>query len=216
MAEIPLYSKCIAEFVGTFLLIFTVGCNVLLGVPAWGVTSIACVLMVSIYALGGVSGANFNPAVSFALALSGKIPWTMFIIYSAVQLVAGLMAGFSYRALAGDVFNLHPTPGYGWAAASAAEILYTFMLCFVVLNVAASDKAGSCPNQYYGLAIGFVIIAGGYGAGAISGGCFNPAVAFGIDFASYDKGIGWCMIYMPVELVGAAIASALHRAVLPG
>ena len=63
------------------------------------------------------------------------------------------------------------------------------MLCFVVLNVAATAK--NKPNEYYGLAIGFVIIAGGYAGGGISGGAFNPAVAFGIDTASVGLGFGW-------------------------
>merc|ERR1719456_707025 len=71
------------------------------------------------------------------------------------------------------------------------ELLYTFMLCFVVLNVAtAEDNAG---NQYYGLAIGFVIIAGGYAAGNISGGAFNPAVALGVAAASAGLGFGFSL-----------------------
>lgn len=73
MGEAPAYSKYVAEFVGTYLLVFTVGCNVLKGDGVWAATSIACVLMVSIYALGGVSGANFNPAVSLTLAASGYL-----------------------------------------------------------------------------------------------------------------------------------------------
>merc|ERR1719262_1258164 len=174
-------SKLCAEFIGTFLLVFTVGCNVLLAPPAWGVTSIACVLMVSIYALGGVSGANFNPAVSFTLACSNVLPWVTAGIYMVVQLIAGIFAGLSYLALYGDSFNLAPAGNYGAMQAGMAELLYTFMLCFVVLNVACSVKSGNCPNQFYGLAIGFVIVAGAYGAGNISGGCFNPAVAMGID-----------------------------------
>lgn len=213
--EIPLYSKCIAEFVGTFLLIFTVGCNVLMAPPEWGATSIACVLMVSIYALGGVSGANFNPAVSLALGLSRKLDWLTVAIYMVVQLLAGILAGFSYYLLCGKAFNLEPKAGAGWLQAGAAETLYTFMLCFVVLNVACSPVSGNCPNQFYGLAIGFVIIAGGYGAGSISMGCFNPAVAFGIDVSSAHLGFGWCFVYAGFELFGAALASGMHRFVRP-
>lgn len=63
-------AKCAAEFVGTFILMFSVGCNVLSGNKVWGSTSCACALMVSIYGLGGISGANFNPAVSLSLGLS--------------------------------------------------------------------------------------------------------------------------------------------------
>merc|ERR1719252_421970 len=180
-------AKYVAEFVGTFLLVFTVGCNVLSGSPVWAATSIACVLMVSIYALGGVSGANFNPAVSVTLGLSGKLDWKDVGIYSVVQIVAGICAGLSYGALFFKVFNLAPGAGFGWWEALLAEVLYTFMLCFVVLNVATASK--NAGNQFFGLAIGFVIVAGGYAAGNISGGAFNPAVALGIDISS--KGLGY-------------------------
>jgi len=211
----PSADKLIAEFVGTFLLVFTVGCNVLSGSPAWIGTSIGCVLMVSIYALGGVSGANFNPAVSVALGLAGKMDggWTQVGVYCAVQIIAGIVAALSYGALFFKVFNLAPSPGFGWWEAMLAEVLYTFMLCFVVLNVATAKK--NTPNQFYGLAIGFVIIAGAYGAGAVSGGCFNPAVALGIDVSSAGLGFGWGFAYAGYELLGAALAYGAFRVVRP-
>eukprot|EP00747_Dinoflagellata_sp_TGD_P126024 gnl/TRDRNA2_/TRDRNA2_174230_c4_seq7.p1 gnl/TRDRNA2_/TRDRNA2_174230_c4~~gnl/TRDRNA2_/TRDRNA2_174230_c4_seq7.p1 ORF type:complete len:456 (-),score=111.16 gnl/TRDRNA2_/TRDRNA2_174230_c4_seq7:107-1474(-) len=206
--------KYVAEFVGTFLLVFTVGCNVLAGSPVWAATSIACVLMVSIYALGGVSGANFNPAVSLTLGLSNKLDWMNVGIYCVTQLVAGIVAGFCYFGLMGDAFNLAPTKGFAWWQAGLAEVLYTFMLCFVVLNVACSKKHAG-KNQFYGLAIGFVIVAGGYGAGHISGGCFNPAVAFGIDVSSAHLGFGWALAYTGFEVLGAALAAFLFRVCRP-
>eukprot|EP00747_Dinoflagellata_sp_TGD_P060713 gnl/TRDRNA2_/TRDRNA2_152157_c3_seq14.p1 gnl/TRDRNA2_/TRDRNA2_152157_c3~~gnl/TRDRNA2_/TRDRNA2_152157_c3_seq14.p1 ORF type:complete len:478 (-),score=100.72 gnl/TRDRNA2_/TRDRNA2_152157_c3_seq14:117-1469(-) len=215
MGEIA-YEKYLAEFVGTFLLVFTVGCNVLSGSPVWAATSIACVLMVSIYALGGISGANFNPAVSFTLGLSNKLPWMDVGIYSITQIVAGIVAGFAYSGLMGDKFFIAPTKGFSWWQAGIAETLYTFMLCFVVLNVAASKKHAG-KNQFYGLAIGFVIVAGGYGAGHISGGCFNPAVAFGIDtsFFGIDFWLGYALPYTFFELLGAGIAAGLYVVVRP-
>ena len=85
-------------------------------------------------------------------------------------------------------------------------MIYTFMLCFVVLNVAASKKHGG-KNQFYGLAIGFVIVAGAYSGGSVSMGCFNPAVAFGIDVSSASHGVKYAFIYTLFELVGAALAS---------
>merc|ERR1719191_241405 len=114
MVEKSALSRYGAEFLGTFLLVFTVGCNVLGGSPTWGVTSIAAVLMVSIYALGDVSGANFNPAVSVALGLSGKVDWATVGIYCVVQIIAGICAGLSYGALFFKVFNLAPGAGFGW------------------------------------------------------------------------------------------------------
>eukprot|EP00747_Dinoflagellata_sp_TGD_P167889 gnl/TRDRNA2_/TRDRNA2_193163_c0_seq1.p1 gnl/TRDRNA2_/TRDRNA2_193163_c0~~gnl/TRDRNA2_/TRDRNA2_193163_c0_seq1.p1 ORF type:complete len:461 (+),score=65.56 gnl/TRDRNA2_/TRDRNA2_193163_c0_seq1:67-1449(+) len=208
-------SRYSAEFLGTFLLVFTVGCNVITGSPIWAATSIACVLMVAIYALFGISGANFNPAVSFTLALAGKMEWSEVFVYVIVQIVAGILGALGYGLLLGQVFNLAPPKGVLWYQAGLVELLYTFMLCFVVLNVATSSQHGSAikngHNQYYGLAIGFVIIAGGYAAGHISGACFNPAVAIGIDVSSLGQGFGWCAAYTAFELAGAGIAALLFR-----
>ncbi len=88
-------------------------------------------------------------------------------------------------------------------------MLYTFVLCFVVLNVAVGK--GTAGNQFYGLAIGSVIIAGAYGAGAVSGGCFNPAVAIGIDAAGFAHGWGWSMFYMVRAETCKSHARRLHE-----
>jgi len=206
MGEDSAVAKYTAEFVGTFMLVFTIGCNVLSGQPVWGGVSIACVLTVMIYALGKSSGANFNPAVSFALGLAGKLPWNDVAIYAVVQIVAGIAAGGCYLAMFGESFNLQPQKGHTMIQAGLAELLYTFMLCFVVLNVACSNvHAGK--NQFYGLAIGFVIVAGAYSGGSVSMGCFNPAVAFGIDVSSAHYGVYYCFVYTVFELVGAALAA---------
>eukprot|EP00747_Dinoflagellata_sp_TGD_P126005 gnl/TRDRNA2_/TRDRNA2_174230_c4_seq52.p1 gnl/TRDRNA2_/TRDRNA2_174230_c4~~gnl/TRDRNA2_/TRDRNA2_174230_c4_seq52.p1 ORF type:complete len:451 (-),score=81.04 gnl/TRDRNA2_/TRDRNA2_174230_c4_seq52:65-1417(-) len=209
--EVSAYAKYAAEFIGTFLLVFTVGCNVLTGSAVWAATSIACVLMVSVYALGGVSGANFNPAVSFALGLSNKLSWLDVGIYCAVQLFAGILGGVAYGLVLDEVFNLGPAKGMDhWLHAGIVELIYTFMLCFVVLNVAASNAHGG-KNQFYGLAIGFVIVAGGYAGGHISGGCFNPAVAWGIDLSSAGMSAFWCLPYTVFELMGSGLAAGLFR-----
>jgi len=207
-----------AEFLGTFLLVFTVGCNVLTGNAQWGGVSIACVLMVAIYSLGGISGANFNPAVSIALGISKAMggPGMDFKtvgMYCGVQIAAGITAALCYSALFWDTFNLSPADGFGLLHASLCETLYTFMLCFVVLNVAVAKN--NLPNQFFGLAIGFVIVAGAFGAGAVSGGCFNPAVAIGIDTSSAGLGFGWCIVYFVAEVIGAALAAVLFRVVRP-
>jgi len=220
MAEATLASKCTAEFVGTFLLIFTVGCNVLSANAVWGAVSIASVLMVSIYALGGISGANFNPAVSVTLgitkALGGPgMEWKDVGIYCGTQLAAGVAAGFAYFALFGKAFNLAPAGDFSIVSAGLCELLYTFMLCFVVLNVAVAKKNATEGGQYFGLAIGYVIVAGAYGAGAVSGGCFNPAVAFGIDVSSAHLGFGACLAYIAFEIAGAALAAVMYMLVRP-
>eukprot|EP00747_Dinoflagellata_sp_TGD_P126011 gnl/TRDRNA2_/TRDRNA2_174230_c4_seq58.p1 gnl/TRDRNA2_/TRDRNA2_174230_c4~~gnl/TRDRNA2_/TRDRNA2_174230_c4_seq58.p1 ORF type:complete len:457 (-),score=97.88 gnl/TRDRNA2_/TRDRNA2_174230_c4_seq58:107-1477(-) len=214
MADESRVARYVAEFIGTYLLVFTIGCNVIAGGMVWSVTSIACVLMVSIYALADVSGANFNPAVSLALGLSRKLDWPEVGVYCVVQIVAGILAALSYGLLLGEVFYLCPAKNCSLLEAGCVEFIYTFMLCFVVLNVACSKKHAG-KNQFYGLAIGFVIVAGGYGAGHISGGCFNPAVAFGIDVSSAHLGFGWALAYTGFEVLGAALAAFLFRVCRP-
>jgi aquaporin Z len=221
----------VAEFVGTFMLVFTVGCNVLGKTPVWAGVSIACVLMVAIYALGNVSGANFNPAVSVSLAITtsmggpGGMSWTTCLSYCGVQILAGITASLCYCVLFWNGFRLAPSKGFGIVSAGLCETLYTFMLCFVVLNVAVARKwsegrgnpsgEGVRGNHWYGLAIGFVIVAGAYGAGIVSGGCFNPAVAIAIDTSSAGLSFGWCLVYTLFELLGAALAAGAFKLVRP-
>mmetsp|Transcript_59992 Transcript_59992/g.124118 ORF Transcript_59992/g.124118 Transcript_59992/m.124118 type:complete len:456 (-) Transcript_59992:174-1541(-) len=219
-SEPTIAAKCTAEFVGTFLLIFTVGCNVLGGSATWAGVSIAFVLMVAIYALGGISGANFNPAVSVTLGISKAmggpgLDWKTVGQYAGVQSAAGIAAAICYTLLFGKSFNLAPAKGFSWYHAGLCEMLYTFMLTFVVMNVAAAKKNVSEKNQYYGMAIAFTVLAGAYGAGAVSGGCFNPAVALGIDVSSAGVGFGWCVPYILFELLGSAMAAALFKVVRP-
>jgi len=205
----------IAEFTGTFFLVLTVGLNVLGNSPAPAL-SIAASLMCMIYALGAVSGAHFNPAVTFAIKLAhgekgpetGLIPY-----YITAQMLGGIVAGFVYTAIVGASVPLAPGAGHGWGAASFAEIVFTFVLCFVVLNVATLQKAEENLSVFFGLAIGFCIVAGGYAIGSVSGGSLNPAVSFGLDTAHATREGGWmnCLAYTVFELVGAGAAAGAFR-----
>jgi len=199
-----------SEFVGTFLLVLTVGCNVLSKNEAFGVLSIASVLMVCVYALGSVSGGHFNPAVTVAVFIENKVHGKESSpagsgAYIVTQLVAGVAAGQTYKFLFGAAFPVMPA-GATLGTACAVEMLYTFMLCFVVLRCACSKSSEG--NEYYGLAIGWVIVAGGYAGGWKSGGAFNPAVAVGLDAAAGTMKTGG--IYFAVELVAAMIAAGAH------
>merc|ERR1719195_641592 len=166
--------------------------------------------------MGSVSGAHFNPAVSLALALAGKLEdgFKQCVAYSFIQIIGGCTGALAYSMLFQASFNLGPTKGFLWWQAMACETIYTFILCFVVLNTAASKAIGG-KNQFYGLAIGWVIVAGAYGSGAVSGGCFNPAVAIGIDTESLNVGFGWSIVYTAFECIGAALAVLAFQLVLP-
>jgi len=207
--------SCISEFLGTFILVATVGANVLTGSSTWAVLSIASSLMVAIFALASVSGANFNPAVSLALCLNGSMPASTMAMYMVSQLAGGITAALCATAAFGEFSNFGPAGKYTWVEAGIAETLYTFMLCFVVLRAAVADCNPS-TNEYFAVAIGFVVVAGGYAAGGISGGAFNPAVAFGLDVASAHLGVKYCFVYTGFELLGAALAVAVHKVVDTG
>merc|ERR1719198_466901 len=91
------------------------------------------------------------------------------------------------------------------------------MLCFVVLSTVFPDRqTQDVPPQFAPLAIGSVLIAGAHGAGAISGGCFNPAIALAVDVSSAGLGFGWSVAYIGFEMVGAALAAVFFRLCRPG
>jgi aquaporin Z len=212
VAKAPRY---IAEFIGTYVLVLTVGCNVLGKTGEVAVLSIAFSLMIMIMALGSVSGGHFNPAVSVALALCKQANFGMkeAVTYSLMQILGGIAAGFTYYIfIFHETFNLQPSHEHNVFAAFGVELLYTTFLVYVVLNCASdrlcSDKG---KNHYTALAVGSTVLAGGYTCGHISGGTFNPAVAIGIDIASAHRGIGWCAAYLGIHLLASALAAVLFR-----
>jgi len=208
MPNNQLPSQLLSEFIGTFVLVWTASCNVLGNTGNFNAISIACVLMVMVYSLGGVSGAHFNPAVTFACAVAGKLEHALQgLTYVLVQIIGATVAGLCMKLLNGEFGGpIKPQGTSGAVEALVTEFLYTFMLCFVVLNVACYSKAAG--NHYYGLAIGFVIAAGGYGGGPVSGGAFNPAVVVG--FGPMDgSNAKWMLAYAGVELAGGFVAGVL-------
>merc|ERR1719337_146838 len=212
-AEYSLATKLVSEFIGTFFLVLTVGLNVIGKSPA-PVFSIAASLMCMIYALGNCSGAHFNPAVTLALLLSGRniISATDALAYMGVQILGGICAAYMYAAMHhGATFALAPGPGFNFGHAAMAEIIFTFVLCYVVLCVASVKEPS---KDMFGLAIASCVTAGGYAIGAVSGGSLNPAVSFGISSANIiNHGLFYnCLIYSCFELVGAGLAAAVFHA----
>jgi len=163
--------------------------------------------MVMIYALGSVSGAHLNPAVTFGILLSGrnKINLVDAAAYMCVQCLGGICAALLYLSIFGTAFMLRPVWLYSTGDMCAAEILYTWALVYVVLNVATAQK--NTPNDYFGLAIGFTVVTGAITVGAISGCSLNPAVSVGsIVAAHYVHGIPafhFSSFYIFAPFVGA-------------
>jgi aquaporin Z len=197
-------NRYLAEFIGTFFLVLTIGCTVLSGgkgvIPPLAIGS---ALMVMIYAAGHISGAHFNPAVTIAVWLRGRCKAADVGPYIAAQIAGAAAAACTACYLRPDAGAVAMTPFVPHAL--LAEFLFTFALAYVVLNVATSKATQG--NSYYGLAIGFTVLTGAFAVGDISGGAFNPAVAVGITMMGLSS---WANIWIfMVGTFGGAIVAAL-------
>src|SRR3954470_3444902 len=202
--------KLVVEFIGTFFLVFTVG---LASANAgnFAPLAIGAVLMVMIFAGGHVSGAHYNPAVSLAVFVRGKLAQEELGPYIAAQLLAAVVAGLMVIILGYDASDEAAVAGAGKML--VAEFLFTFALAYVVLNVATAR--GTEGNSFYGLAIGFTVTAGAYAVGTVSGAAFNPAVAVGaMVMGLLSWGDIW--IYLLANLLGGAAAGAVFLYTQPG
>lgn len=188
-------AKCASELIGTFFLMCAIGCNANTA-SIGAAVSVGCTLAVMVYALGSVSGAHFNPAVTLAIWLSGrgKIKANEGVGYVLAQLAGGVAAAlFNWaalpeRATAWDGFHL-PGAGKGYTEDQAigCEVIYSCALCYVVLNVATTEVKpyGSTPNGHYGVAIGLTVTAAAIAICPISGCSLNPAITLGSAFAAF-------------------------------
>lgn len=174
-ADSSLAQKAAVEFLGTFVLVLTVGMATSKdGAGILAPLAIGSALMAMVFAGAHISGGHYNPAVSLSVLVRGNAGRRQTLAYMATQLVAGALAGLLVRALAGA--GRPAVLASSWKI-FVLEFLFTFTLAYVVLNVAtARDTEG---NSFYGLAIGFTVATGVLAVGKLSGGAFNPAVALG-------------------------------------
>jgi aquaporin Z len=203
--------KYFAEFVGTFILVVTIGCTVVgHGAGPFAPLAIGSALMVMIFAGGHISGGHFNPAVTLGVWLRGKCETKDVAPYIIFQIMGAMLAALVVKFLKGGaaVVPLQPDT----VPALLAEFLFTFALVYVVLNVATAK--GTLGNSFYGLAIGFTVLVGAFSVGNISGGAFNPAVAVGISILGLSS---WAniWIYLVAEVAGAVVAAAAFKALNP-
>jgi aquaporin Z len=203
--------KYLVEFIGTFFLVLTVGMTVIN--PDAGTIAplaIGSALMIMVYAGGHVSGGYYNPAVTLAVWLRGRCPQAEVLPYIGSQFAGGIVAAMIVLLLKGDPtvtpqdLDIFP--------ALVAELLGTFALAYVVLNVATAKATSG--NSYYGLAIGFTVTVMAFAFGGVSGGAFNPAVALGITIMHLAKTANlW--IYLVANGAGGALAAVAFRFINP-
>jgi aquaporin Z len=203
--------KVVVEFIGTFFLVFTVGASVRSG-AALAPLAIGAALMVMVYAGGHISGGHYNPAVTMAALARGRIGSRVAVGYWVSQLAGGVAAALAVRATvtASSGHAIAPV-GHAMVIALVVEFLFTFALAYVVLNVATSKDHPD--NSFYGLAIGFTVVAGAVAVGGISGGAFNPAVVVG--GAVMGLFGWWTLIYSLAQLAAGIAAGLVFRALNP-
>lgn len=203
-------NRYLTEFIGTFFLVFVVALTVLNGTQM-APLAIGTVLMVMVYMGGHVSGAHYNPAVTLGLWMSGKTDAREAGIYMVFQVAGGLLAALAAWWLMGDTLKVAPG-GHPLSHALLVEVLFTFALVLVVLNTAACEKTEG--NSYYGLAIGFTVMAGAFAGGGISGGAFNPAVGVApmlVDGLANGGALGHVWLYLVGPFAGGALAAVVFK-----
>jgi aquaporin Z len=203
--------KYLTEFIGTFFLVLTVGMTVIEpGAGNLAPLAIGSALMIMVYAGGHVSGGHYNPAVTLAVWLRGRCPQSDVLPYIGSQIAGGIVAAIITLYLKGDPMI---TPAeIGVFPALLAELIGTFALAYVVLNVATAKATAG--NSYFGLAIGFTITVMAFALGGISGGAFNPAVAVGITVMHVARAANlW--IYLVANFAGGALAAMAFRFINP-
>src|SRR5580704_5767034 len=196
--------KYITEFIGTFFLVLTIGMVVIGGKGDFAPLAIGSSLMVMIFAGGHISGGHYNPAVTLAVLLRGKISLPDAILYMIVQISGAVIASVTVMYLLNDKVPEMAVDMTNTSKGLLAEFLGTFALAYVVLNVATSK--GTSGNSFYGLAIGFTVLTMALAFGGVSGGAFNPAVATGVTVMGGFKAVN-TLLYFIVEFAGGAVAA---------
>lgn len=209
-----------AEALGAFAIVFA-GCGAIMVDATTGALghvgvalSFALVVTVLVYALGHVSGAHFNPAVSIAFAATGHFPWRRATTYVAAQVAGATLAALALRALLGPVADVGATalaPGLAIWKAFAIEAAATFLLALVIIGV-ATDKRASAGAA--GLAIGLAVGLGALVAGPLTGASMNPARSVGPAVASLSFGDLW--LYVAAPVFGAVLGMATYEWLRPG
>ena len=207
----PELARLAAELVGTFALVF-VGCGAIMvnaenaSLGQVGVSlAFGLVIAVMIAAVGPISGAHFNPAVTFAFWLARKLPGGRAAGYALAQVAGALLGAALLRASLGDVASLGATqPSGSDGEAFLWELVFTFFLLFVIAAVATAERRPDSAATA-GLAVGGTIAMASLVAGPISGASLNPARSLGPALVSGELNSLW--VYLTAPLAGAVLGA---------
>jgi MIP family channel proteins len=202
-----------AEVIGTFALVFA-GCGAIMVDGTTGALghvgvaiSFGLVIMVMIYAVGHISGAHFNPAVTVAFAVSRHFPATRVAAYWAAQLAGATAAALVLRASLGDVAHVGATfPSGSDGQAFLWEAVLTFFLMFVIMAVATDTRA---VGEAAAIAVGATVGLDAMFGGPVTGASMNPARSLGPAIAAADLTSIW--VYLTAPFLGAAIAAVTYQ-----
>jgi MIP family channel proteins len=198
----------VAEFIGTFALVFA-GCGAIAvgKLPDTGVAfAFGLVIAVMIYALGHISGAHFNPAVSIGFAIGRHFPWRRVGTYFIAQVAGATVGALALRFILGPNRPLGvTTPAGSDAQALAMEVVLTFFLMLVVTAVATDARAA---GEAAALAIGGTVALDALVGGPISGASMNPARSLGPALVSGDLSHLW--VYAAGPILGSTLAVVLY------
>jgi aquaporin Z len=206
----------LTEAIGTFFLVFTIGLCVNQGVLLPPL-AIGAVLMVMVYAGGHISGAHYNPSVTVAAWVRGALPARQVVPYWLAQFAGAIVAAWLIFEFTGRALHVAPGAHVTWGKGLVGELIFSFALSYVVLNVATARETQG--NSYFGVAIGSTVMVGAFAMGGITGGAFNPAVGLAPAIVELVLGaepspVAW--IYAVGPIAGAAAAAGVFRLVHPG
>tara|TARA_Y100000287_G_C14169612_1_gene329113 strand:+ start:235 stop:855 length:621 start_codon:yes stop_codon:yes gene_type:complete len=200
--------KLTTEFIGTFFLSLTICTAAVYGSAGdYAPFGIAATLMVMIYAGGYISGAHYNPAVTVSIYLRGACEKDEVLPYIASQVIAAVSAAIIVESL---LFPdaLSPEMADLGTDSVVAELLFTFALAYVILNVATTESTSG--NGYYGAAIALVVLAGAITVGSISLASFNPAVTSAL-IVSGKLALADSWMHFVPQFVGAIMATYVYK-----
>ncbi len=211
--------RYLAEGIGTFGIVFApvalsggrhlAGGDGSLMAAAW-VSGLAVLAM--IYALGHISAAHFNPAVTLGFAAAGRFPWRYVLPYVAAQLLGAIAAAGVAALLLGAGHGTH-VPAVSSPHAVVVEAVLTFFLMLVIIAVATDKRAnGAVP----GLAIGFTVVLDVLIGGPLTGGSMNPARSLGPALFAGGAALYHVWIYAVGPSIGAVAAAKLYEALRGG